>query len=202
MNREDVKLLVGIGLGALGIGIAIHDVTQTQKVDKALRKFGTSLNDITDRTEVEISDSLIHQTLQAAANAEAKRVVATASEAIAADIRKDMSTQVGTAVTSMFYSVKDDVKELMRKKIGELSPVEIERAKRDIIEEAKKALVDKIEHDLDEAIDDAKETIQEKADDLIEDADDRLEKLFDSYDVQLKDAKGIYSRVHRALGDA
>lgn len=201
LNNDNLMFLGICGLGVLAVGVFAHEVHQTNKVDKAVKKLGYSMDNVMNRTEVEIADSIVQEAVTTAAKAEAGRVVKNVSDSIVSDVRKDMHSQVEAAISSIFYSTKDDVRDLMKKKVGDMSSVEIERARRSVIEEGKRELIEKLESDLDDAIDDARDKIDDKVDELIDDVEDRLTKLFDRYDSQLKDTQRIYSSVSRALGD-
>lgn len=202
MESRDIKILVGYGLAAAGIiGFGAHDFFQSRKVNKSLEKFGVSMDDIARRTEVDIADSVVREAVNTAAKDEAKRVVGSVGDAIKADIRKDMHSQVETAVSSMFYSVQDEVKSLMKKKVGDMSNVQVEQAKRDIIEMAKDKIADLIEDKIDELFDSAKEDLDDKIEDFDYDARDKYDRVLERYENRLKDTQEIYGSVHRAMGD-
>ena len=202
-----------IGFIALGVASAIaigHDVWQSARTREALDRVGLSVNDLLKRTDVEVDEAIVRSTLEAAARSEATKMMKAVKDEIKTAVTSDMHKEAQEAINQLYYPMKGEMESEMKRQIKAISPIEVDKLKRAMIEEGKTEARRKVDSELDDAIDDAKRTIddavddvkdelKEKADDLKSEYDEKLESLFDSFGDQLKMMQRVSSSLNTKL---
>lgn len=202
-------------IGSIAVGIAaafaiVHDIYQSIKVDKALDRVGLSVSDLIKRTDVEVDEAVVRSTLESAAKNEANRMMRVVKDDIKTTVAADMHKEAESAIHELYFPMKSEMESEMRRQIKSISPIEVDKLKRAIIEESKEAARSKVNSELDDAIDDAKrkiddavdeakEELDDKAKELKETYDEKLEEMFDSFGDQLKTMKRVTNTLETKL---
>ena len=208
-------------IGAIGVGIAgvttgiISLVTahnakkkaEEGKVEltKVANKLGRTIEDLTDGTDVEISDAIIKKAVDEAVKREANEQVKAATQRAIIEVKLDISSRIKQEIDNVYSDLRANVKEELDKQVAD---VDIRTIKKEVVEQATrkakyefddklKEVLDRLDDKEDELDDRIKEIEDEYKDKLDDKFDDILQRMND----QIKDVKRIYSSVASALGD-
>lgn len=165
-NNEIINILIGIA-GVVGIGYAIGTHTKLAKVSERLDK---SIDELADGMEIDISEDLVNKAVEKAVQAEAERAVESATRESIATLKREIHSQVLTAVNNEYDSLKDSV---LKEITTEAAKIDVSRVRRDVEKAAKEAALKKFDDNL----------------------DDILEKFNDSLD----NTSRIYSSIREAI---
>lgn len=196
INNDDVFAFAILG-GA--VAAIVHDIYQTNRVNTALRKLGTSVNDILDRTDVEINDSLIRHAVEKAAKEEASKMVKAAGDEVKVTIVAEMTNQIKNAISALYFNMQSETEAEMKRQIKTIGPIELDKLKRIIIEEAKAEAKRKADGEIQDAIDAAKDTLDDAVLDLKVSYEKKLDDLFENFGDQLKTMKRVTDSLNKTI---
>ncbi len=195
-NTDDVFAFAILGTA---IAAVVHDFYQTNKVNTALRKLGMTLNDVLERTDVEINDSLIRHAVEKAAKEEAVKMVKTAGDEVKVTIVAEMTEQIKNAISSLYFNMRSETEAEMKRQIKSFGPIEMDKLKRLIVEEAKTEARRKAETDIQSAIDAAKDTLDDAVSDLKDSYQEKLDDMFENFGDQLKTMKRVTDSLNKTI---
>lgn len=144
-NNEIINILIGIA-GVVGIGYAIGTHTKLAKISERLDK---SIDELADDMEIDISDDLVDKAVEKAIQAEAKRAVESATRESIATLKREIHSQVLTAVNSEYDNLKDSV---LKEITTEAAKIDVSRVRRDVEKAAKEAALKKFDDNLDDIL--------------------------------------------------
>lgn len=165
-NNDIINTLIGIA-SVVAIGYAIGTHTKLAKVSERLDK---SIDLLADDMEIDISEDLVNKAVEKAVQAEAKRAVELATRESITTLKREIHSQVLTAVNTEYDNLKDSVLEEIT---TEAAKIDASRVRRDVEKAAKEAAIKKFDDNL----------------------DDILEKFNDSLD----NTSRIYSSIREAI---
>lgn len=145
----DVDKILGFatfGLSCLSLGISLYSVV---KLKGFSRKIDMSIDDLSRRTHVEITDNIVNRYTEKAVRDAANRAAGELSEQLRYDMQDILSNKVGEAVSNQYDLVKDEVSKELRKKVNAIS---ISALKAEIKDEATRSLTDKLATQMDDII--------------------------------------------------
>lgn len=181
------------------VAVIFHDLYQTARVNKALKKLGLTLSEVLERTDVEISDGVVRNAVEAAAKAEATKMVKVASEEAKAGVLSEMKDQIANTISSMYFSMQTDLEAEMKRQVKSVGPIELDKLKRMIVDEGKAEVKRKVESEISEAIDAAKDKLDDAVDDLQSSYEDKLEEMFSNFGDQLKTMKKVADSLNKSM---
>lgn len=149
MNKytfDNWKTIIIGGLGILGIGYGIAMHTKLAKVSERLDK---SIEDLADRTDIDISEELIDAAVERAVAVEAKKAVEKATTEALAELKKDIHATVSVAVDKEYEGIRDTV---LKKATEEAAKVDTARVRRDVERAAHAAAMSKFDDNLDDIL--------------------------------------------------
>lgn len=145
LARDGFKIALGIGAVAAGIGV-VYCVGKVNAMDKLL---DGSIKDLSKRTPVNVSDSLV----RAATERAVEKAVASASSSVSAEVRDDMSRQirlsVADSVKNMYGTIKDQVSKEVANKVARLDISDLREQVKDM---AKDEIIDRMNLDMDDVL--------------------------------------------------
>ena len=128
-------ILCGLGLAMICIG------THTKrKADKAIKRLNDAVDDLADKTTVEVSESIIKKAAEKAAEK-------AADEAIDI-VRKDIKLKVSRTVSTAYEKVEDDVRARLSKEIER--DVDMDEFKKSVTNKASTVIVSKFMNNLED----------------------------------------------------
>lgn len=138
-------------LACLGVSVTslVMSIKTIAKVNGFSKKIGMSIDDLTMKTHVDISDELVRKFTEKAVDKAAANAAKTVSEELRLDMYDILSTKVADAVSNQYDNVKDEVTKELRKKVSNIS---VSALKAQIIDEASKNIVEKLENQMDDII--------------------------------------------------
>lgn len=148
MNNNETIFVCGLSF-CVGIGCLIFSGMKERKIASMADKLGTTIDNLSAATSVDISDKVIEKAVSDAVNREVGSKIDDAASKAVDNVRNDILSQVKKAVDKAYDSVEDGVKEELTKKVGDVS---IERIRREVVEEAKKEAKAKFSNDLDDIL--------------------------------------------------
>jgi len=148
MNNTEKLGIVGIIIGAASIGYSyyIH-----RKVDKTNDIIEKSVDEISKNMNITVSDEMINRALDKAVNKEVIKAVNTVSYDITENMRRDIRGQVKTAVADSYTNIRESVSKEVSRNVATL---DMELLKKQVREDAKKAVLDKFDDNLDSLLKD------------------------------------------------
>ena len=99
-RNNNFDMLVGAAgwiVGLVGVGYAIGTRSKMAKISDTLNR---SIDDLANRTEIDIPEEMINRAVEKAVAVEAKRAVVKATDDALKDVKKDIHKQVSDAVES------------------------------------------------------------------------------------------------------
>lgn len=199
----------GVAAGIVSLFVA-HDAKKKseegkQELTKVANKLGKTIEDLTDGTEVEISDSIVKKAVDEAVKREANEQVKAATQRAIIEVKLDISSRIKEEVDNAYSDLRAKVQEELDRQVSDL---DIRTIKKEIVEQASR----KAKYEFDDKLKEVLDRLDDKEDELddrvkeIEDdykgkLDDKMDDILDRLNSQIKDAKRIYSSVASALGD-
>ena len=138
--------VVGTIVGLTGIGYAIGTHTKLSRVSE---KLGKAIDDLADRTEIDISDSIINQAVKEAVEKAADRAVEEATYDATKELKHDIHRRVSEAIKDEYDTLNKDV---LKRITEESSKIDVNRVRRTIEDAAKKAALEKFDDNLDDIL--------------------------------------------------
>ena len=169
MNKYDNLVgLAGAALGILGIGYALGTHSKMAKISN---KLDISIDDLANKTPVDISDSMIERATEKAVTFEVKNAVTKVTDAVLKDVKRDIHKQVSDAIESEYSSIKDSVLEEVT---DEVAKIDVKRVRADVEKAAKEAVLEKL--------------------------DDNMDDILENFNDQLKNTSRIYNSIADTMG--
>lgn len=139
ISEKTVAYLIGGGAVLFSIGWSTYQQNQLKKqVDK-----------LTGKIHIDVEDVYVCEAVDRVIDREVnKKINAAASKAID-DTKKEMTRQINKEVKAAYSDVRKDVKAELMKQVGEVS---INGIRKEVIEEARTAAVDKFKGDMDDVL--------------------------------------------------
>lgn len=116
------------------------------KMVKAANTLNAKIDDLVNNTVVDIPDAIIETATQRAVDKTAKEVASSAASKIAHEFDDDIRTAVNGAIAKEKESLRSEIKEEIKKKVGN---IDISEAKEEVISEAKREVSDRLSNELD-----------------------------------------------------
>lgn len=163
VNFDGVVGLVGIVAGLVGVGYALGTRSKMAKISDRLNR---SIDELANRTEIDIPTDVVNRAIEKAAENEAKRAVSQAySEAITV-VKNDIHRQVNAAVEKEYSNIKESV---LKELVDEAAKIDTKRVRADVEKAAKDRALEKF--------------------------DDNLEDILESFNDNLKNTSKIYNSI-------
>ena len=155
MNKFDNAVgIIGLAVGMIGVGYALGARSKMAKISE---KIDMSIDDIANKTPVDISDSLIERATEKAVVYEVKQAVSKATDATIADMKRDIHKQVSDAVNTEYSSIKTSV---LNEITNEAAKIDVNRVRADIEKAAKEAVMDKLDTNMDQILENFNEQLK------------------------------------------
>ena len=145
MNNKFDNLvgLLGAALGLVGIGYALGTHSKMSKISD---KLDISIEDLANKTPVDIPESMIERATEKAVAIEVKNAVSKATDVVLKDVKRDIHKQVSDAIESEYSSIKDTV---LEQATDEAAKIDIKRVRADVEKAAKEAVLEKLDDNMD-----------------------------------------------------
>ena len=145
----DLDKIFSFACFGVSVTSLVMSIKTIAKVNGFSKKIGMSIDDLTMKTHVDISDELVRKFTEKAVDKAAMSAAKTVSEELRLDMYDILSTKVSDAVSNQYDNVKDEVTKELRKKVSNIS---VSALKAQIIDEASKNIVEKLENQMDDII--------------------------------------------------
>ena len=148
MNRNSYdigNIIVGI-VGLVGIGYAIGTHTKLSKISERLDR---GIGELSDNMEIDIPEELVNKAIDKAVQIEVKRAAEKASYDTVTAMKKDIHTQIKSAIDNEYDNLKDSV---LKEITNEAAKIDASRVRRTVEEAAKKAALEKFDDNLDDIL--------------------------------------------------
>lgn len=132
--------------GTAGITYA---VVMHSKYAKISERLDTTINDLANRMEIDISDELVNKAVEKAVNAAVKDSITKATNEAVAEVRTDIRRKVAEAVNKEYESVKDSV---LSEITTSASKIDVAKVQKAVEEKAEKIALEKFNADLGEIV--------------------------------------------------
>lgn len=151
-----MKKIEIIGLVIGGASIA-YNIYLHGKINVAGKNLDASIENLADRTPVDISDQIIEQAVRRAVDREVSIAIRNASDATIAGIRKDIEREVRVAVTDSYTDIRKSVGDEISKQVANLN---IDKLKNEVKDKAKDLVIEKFEGNLDTMLEDFNKNLE------------------------------------------
>lgn len=132
------------GLLALGYSAYI-----TRKMDRVCSKLDTSVDEISESVNVDLSEVIVKDALDQAMDKAAYKAVKNAAATAVKQIHNDIFKEVKIAVNNAYTDLKEDIAIEMHRQV---SNIDISSIKQTVIEKASKRVAEKFESDLEDIL--------------------------------------------------
>lgn len=147
MNKFDNLVgLFGAALGMIGIGYALGTHSKMAKISD---KLDISIEDLANRTLVDIPDSMIERATEKAVALEVKNAVGKATDIVLKEVKRDIHKQVSDVIESEYSSIKDTV---LDEVTDEVAKIDIKRVRADVEKAAKETVLEKLDANMDDIL--------------------------------------------------
>ena len=147
MNKFDNLVgLFGAALGMIGIGYALGTHSKMAKISD---KLDISIEDLANRTPVDIPDSMIERATEKAVALEVKNAVGKATDIVLKEVKRDIHKQVSDAIESEYSDIKYSVLEQVT---NEAAKIDVKRVRADVEKAAKEAVLEKLDTNMDDIL--------------------------------------------------
>lgn len=143
MSIKNLDCVIGIGIlgGLLYVGITAADIA---------KKLKSSIKDLSQKTEIDISNDLVNRAVNEAVSREAQKAAKKVSDSILAKV----DWQIRDAVTAEVRIEKSAIRNAIAKKLHEeTSKMDVQSFKREVREAAKEQMIEKFRENLDDITD-------------------------------------------------
>ena len=181
MKAENAGVL-GLIIGAAGLVWAGYVAI---KCNKIADKVGMSVDDIAKSSNIQIQDSMVNQAVQTAVDRTARDLVEKASQSAVKAVTNDIHSQVSKVVEEAYSDVKEAVKTRLEGQIGDIN---IDRVRREIVNEGKEKAARIFGESLNEIRDSAKSKFE-----------DELNGILNRHNNELDSVSKIYSSIADAM---
>lgn len=147
MNKYDSFVgLLGVTFGLVGIGYAMGAHSKMAKISE---KLDCSIEELADKTPVDIPEEMIKRAVEKAVAAEVKEAVSKATDEAVMAVKRDIHKQVSDAVESEYSNIKEAVLEEL---VTEASKIDAKRVRADVEKAAKEIALEKFDANLDDIL--------------------------------------------------
>lgn len=158
MNKYDgFVVLLGIGVGLVGVGYALGTHSKMAKISE---KLDCSIEDLANKTPVDIPDNMIERAVEKAVAREVKHAVDKTTDRIIVDVKRDIHKQVSDAVEDEYSNMKNSVLEELTKAA---SKIDVARVRSDVEKAAKEHALEKFDDNLDDIIENFNDQLKSTA---------------------------------------
>ena len=139
------------GLIATGFVVTIcYAIDSTNKLRTISDRLNMSVEDLVDGVNIDISEKLVKEAVEAEVKKEAKYQVEKAASKAAGDVVASYKSEIRNVVEDEFEKQKGEVAKSLKRKIDD---IDIRELKRDVVREAKADCANKLKKDLEEISD-------------------------------------------------
>ena len=135
-----------VGVSFVALGVSLKSIV---KISGFSKKLDMSLDDLSSRTHVEITDSLVDRFTEKAVEKAAKEAAKSVSDNVRSDMYDILSTKVAEEVSNQYDNIKDEVSKELRKKVNNIS---ISALKAEIKDEATRKITEKLATEMDDIL--------------------------------------------------
>lgn len=153
-NFDTFVGVAGIAVGLIGVGYALGTRSKMARISEKLDR---SIEDLAGQMPVDIPNDLIERAAEKAVAYEVKQAVSKVTDAVVADVKRDIHKQVSDAVESEYSSIKDRVLEEL---VTEASKIDAKRVRADVERAAKERALEKFDDNLDAILEDYKDNLR------------------------------------------
>lgn len=169
MSKHDNMVgMFGAAIGLIGIGYALGTRSKMTKISE---KLNLSIDELANKTSVDISNSIIEHATEQAVTREVKEAVSKTTDVILKEVKRDIHKQVSDAVEGEYSNIKDTVLEEIT---NEAAKIDVKRVRADIEKSAKAAVLEKL--------------------------DDNMDDILENFNDQLKNTSRIYNSIADTMG--
>lgn len=148
-RNNNFDMLVGAAgwiVGLIGVGYAVGTRSKMAKISDTLN---CSINDLANRTEIDIPEEMINRAVEKAVAVEAKRAVVKATDEALKEVKRDIHKQVSDAVESEYSNIKESV---LKELTYEAAKIDAKRVRADVEKAAKEQALEKFDDNLDDIL--------------------------------------------------
>lgn len=148
-RNNNFDMLIGAAgwiVGLVGVGYAFGTRSKMAKISDTLNR---SIDDLANRTEIDIPEEMINRAVEKAVAVEAKRAVVKATDEAIKEVKKDIHKQVSDAVESEYTDIKESV---LKELTYEAAKIDAKRVRADVEKAATKLALEKFDDNLDDIL--------------------------------------------------
>ena len=138
INGDFLFGVCGCVVGLIGVGYAVGTHTKLSKISERL---DNSINDLADNMEIDIPEEIVNKAIENAVKIESKRAVEKATNETISSLKKEIRSEVQTAVNKEYETIKDSA-----------AKIDVSRVRRDVEAAAKEAALEKFDDNLDDIL--------------------------------------------------
>ena len=149
--RDNFDLIAGafcFGIGFVGIGYAMGS---RRKLHDICDKIDRSIDELSDGIDVDLSDAVIKRAVNKAVETEVGVAVRYATNEAVKGVGKGIRDEVKSAVRASYSDVKQSVSQELERQV---SRIDIQELKQDVVKKAKEDVAKKLDSHLDGILDD------------------------------------------------
>lgn len=136
-------LIAAIG-GGTYVGVKLY-----KQIRDLTKKLDASMSEINEMTDIEVKETIIDAVVERKVSEEVAHAVKKSAAVAVADIEDDIHDQIEAEVEKEY----DDIKESVQTEIkNQISDININKLKNEVVKQAKEAAAKKFENDLDEVL--------------------------------------------------
>jgi Fe2+ transport system protein B len=145
----NTKILGKFGI-VLGIGAMAYSLYNDIRIDKIAKNINVSVKELSDRTNVYVSDAMVEKAVDRAVERATTKAVADARYRAEKRIENDIHKQVKEAMDGLYSDFKKSVSTEMTRQAAAINMNEL---KAEVVEKAKEAAMEKFDDNLDDILD-------------------------------------------------
>ena len=139
INEKTIAYIIGGTAVAVSIGWSTYQQNQLKKqIDK-----------LTGKIHLDVEDTYVCEAVDRVIDREVNKKINTAANKAIDEAKKEITKQVNKEVKAAYADVRKDVKAELTKQVGE---VNINSIRKEVIEEAREAAVEKFKGDMDDVL--------------------------------------------------
>lgn len=141
-------------IGVFGIG---YGLGQRKKLNDISDKLDRSIKDLKRDTEIEIADDILSRAIEESVDEQVEQAVNKVSKRIDRELYQKISSDVSAAISAQYSDIKTRVRDEVEKKVGQ---IDVSGIRREVVERAKNAAVEKLDGSMDDILSDFKNNLQ------------------------------------------
>lgn len=149
MTKNDVNMLLGVGIIAGWVGTIVYAIDAHKKLNDVAGKLDTSVEDLARKSRIDIPDKVIQDAVMDAADRKYDKAMMDATKTAIQKARNDIDSKITAVVNQEFEAQKSEVAKELRHKINSL---DISTIRKQVVEEAKDTAAEKFKSDLDDIL--------------------------------------------------